>query len=402
MKFNYQARTSGGEIRVGSVEASSKDGALILLQKNGLFITFLEENSKQPAYAKNIRLFERISKKDIVMLSRQLSVMFRSKIPMIEALNTLEKQTSKGLLKEKLQGIVKEVEGGKPLSEAMSKYPKVFSTFYIWMVKAGESSGKLSESFDYLSKHLENDYEFNEKLKGAMAYPMLIIFIIVLVLLLVIFFVVPQMTSVLEGFGEAQLPFATRMIIALPKVLMRWGWIFLVLVFGGLIFGRKYYKTKEGKKNLDKIFLKFIIIGPFLKLIYLARFAENFSTLISAGLPISQSLEIVGNIVNNQTFKDVVFDTREGVRKGETISSVLEQSPKLFPPIFTQMVAIGEKTGNLDEILAEMAEFYQKETDRGVTNLLKVLEPILIIFLGGVVGGMIAAILLPMYQMMAF
>jgi type IV pilus assembly protein PilC len=402
MKFSYQARTSGGEIRVGFVEASSKDGALTLLQKNGLFVTFLEEESKKPAYAQNVRLFERIKKKEIVILSRQLSVMFRSKIPLIEALNTLEKQTSSGLLKEKLQGLVKEVEGGSALSEAMSKYPKVFSSFYVWMVKAGESSGKLSESFEYLAKHLEKEYEFNEKLKGAMAYPLLIVFIIVLVLLLVIFFVIPQMTSVLEGFGDAQLPAATRFIIALPKFLKSWGWIALVFIAGLIIVGRRYYKTAEGKRNMDKYFLKLIVIGPFLKLIYLARFAENFSTLISAGLPISQALEIVGNIVNNQAFKDVVFDTREGVRKGETISYVLEQNPKLFPPIFTQMVAIGEKTGNLDEILSEMADFYQKETDRGVTNLLKVLEPILIIFLGGVVGGMIAAILLPMYQMMSF
>lgn len=402
MKFVYQARTSRGEVRVGSVEASSKDIALNLLQKKDLFVTYLEESSKKPAYAKNIKIFEKISKKDIVMLSRQLSVMFKSKISLIEALGILEKQVEKTILREKIRGLIEEVEGGKTLSDAMSKYPKVFSSFYIWMVRSGESSGRLAESFEYLFEHLEKEYEFNSKIKGAMTYPALIIAVMVLVLLLVIFFVVPQMTVVLGEMGDAELPLVTRFIIALPNFLIRWGWIFLVILFGAFFIGRRYYKTEEGKRSLDKLSLRIPIVGPFLRLIYLARFAENFSTLISAGLPISQALEISENIVSNQAFKDVISETKGAVRKGESISSVLEDNPRNFPPIFTQMVSIGEKTGNLDELLKEMAEFYQKETDRGIDGLLKVLEPVLIIFLGVIVGGMIAAILLPMYQVMSF
>lgn len=401
MKFNYQARTKKGQVQTGIVEASSRGAAIALLQKRGLYVTVLEEEAKPPIYARRIKIFERISKKDIVLFSRQISIMFKSKIPLVETLQILADQTKSPDFKEKILELSEEVEGGTAFSGALSRYPKIFSPFYISMVKAGEASGKLSESLEYLSEHLEREYHLTARIRGAMAYPSLILLFALLVLSLMIFFVFPRFTEVLEVTGQ-ELPAITIMILGLGDFLKKWGLVLIGATLALIIFLFRYYKTKEGKKFFDGVFLKLPILGPFLKMIYLSRFAENLSTLISGGLPIAQSLEITGEIVGNAVYKEIIFKTRDEVRKGEPISSVLGKAPGIFPPLFCQMTLVGEKTGTLDKTLMDVVEFYQKETDRAMESLLSVLEPALIIFLGLIVGGLMISVLMPLYQTISF
>ena len=401
MKYNYQARTTKGEIQSGIVEASSREAAISLLRKYGLYVTILEEVAAPPLYAKKIKIFERVSRSDIVLFSRQLSIMFKSKVPLVEALGVLSAQTQNPELKEKILELSEDVEGGTSFSGALSRHPQIFSSFYIAMVKAGEVSGTLSESLEYLAEHLEREYHLTAKMRGALMYPSLIIFVVFLVLALMIFFVIPHLSEVLIGTGQ-ELPAVTKMVIGLAAFLRNWGWVIVLGIVALILAGFRYYRTKKGKKFFDRIFLKLPIIGPFLKMLYITRFAENLSTLISGGLPIASALQTVGEIVGNTRYKEVIFDARDKVRKGEPISSVLARAPEVFPPVFIQMTLVGEKTGTLDSTLMNIVNFYKKEIDRTIDNLLSILEPALIVILGVIVAGLMLAILVPLYQMIAF
>ena len=400
MKFNYQARTQKGDIQTGTVEAFSREAALALLQKHKLFITFLRKAEVRPFYAKRIKILERISKKDIVTFSRQLSLMFRSKIPLVEALQILAGQSRNLSFREKILTLSEEIKSGTPFSQALARYPKLFSSFYVSMVKSGEVSGTLTESLDYLADHLEREYHLFSKIKGAMIYPALIVVVMLGVLAVMMFFVIPNIALVLTETGQ-ELPFLTKIVIAFSEFFRSWGWILALAFFGFLVLIFRYFKTPAGKKLGDRTILRLPLVGPFLKMIYLSRFAENLSTLISGGLPITQALEITGEIVGNDVYQTIVLHTKDEVSRGERISSVLAQYPEHFPPILTQMVTVGEKTGTLDQSLMSVVDFYRKELEHSTDNLLSILEPVLIVFLGLVVAGLMAAVLLPLYKITA-
>ncbi|MFH1575371.1 MAG: type II secretion system F family protein [Candidatus Nealsonbacteria bacterium] len=401
MKFNYQARSKKGEVQTGTVEASSREAAILLLQKHGLFVTFLEKTGSSPFYTKKIKIFEIISKKEVVNFSRQLALMFKSKIPLIQSLYSIAEQTKNSGFREKILIISKEVEGGARFSQALSFHPKLFSSFYVSMVKAGEASGTLSESLTYLADHLEREYHLNSKIQGAMIYPALIVVVVIGVLVMMMYFVIPNMTKVFTE-TEQDLPMITEIVIAFSNFIRAWGWlVFLFSIGAGIAFVR-YSKTVEGKRIKDRIYLRIPFVGSFLRMIYLSRFAENLSTLISGGIPIAQSLEITAEIVGNDVYQQIVFEIKEEVVRGENMSKVLARHPEAFPPILTQMVAVGEKTGTLGESLMSVVDFYRKEVERSIDTLLSILEPVMVIFLGGMVAGLMGSILLPLYQMSSF
>ena len=232
-------------------------------------------------------------------------------------------------------------------------------------------------------------------------YPALIVSVVLIVLALMMFFVIPHLTQVLEE-TEQELPAVTKMVINLTDLFRKWGWVFILIFISLIISAFRYYKTKAGKNFFDKFFLKLPMINQILRMVYLSRFAENLSTLISGGLPITQSLEITGNIVGNSVYQKIILRARDEVRRGEPISQVLSRFPEVFPPVFTQMTLVGERTGTLDRALMNLVNFYQKETDTLIETLLGLLEPLLIVFLGVVVGGLMAAILLPLYRVASF
>jgi len=396
MKFNYQARTKEGDIQTGVVEASSEETAISLLQKHGLFVTYLKE-FKPPFYAKRVKLFRGISAKDLVLFSRQLSIMFTSKVTLVEALKVLASQTENLDLQEKILNLIEEVEGGSSFSKALSKHQDIFSPFYVAMVRAGEASGKMAESLNYLADHLEREYHLASRTKGALLYPSLVVFVIVLVMVLMIYFVIPSLKEVIMS-TEAQIPKVTLVVISASEFLRRFGLFILLGVFILLISIFRYYRTEQGKDFFDKIFLKLPLFSPLLKIIYISRFAENLSTLISGGLLITQALELSANVVGSSIYKNAILSITNEVRKGVPTSAVMALYPQIFPPIFIQMTLIGEKTGTLDTTLMSIASFYQREVERSIENLLSILEPALIIFLGAVVGGMMLSILMPLYS----
>jgi len=396
MKFNYQARTQEGQIQTGVVEASSREAALTLLQKYGLYVTLLEV-SKVPFYAKRIEISQRISRKDVVVFSRQLAIMFKSNVPVVEALQTLSNQTKNQNFKEKILKISEKVEGGTSLSVSLSSYPKIFSPFYTNMVKSGEVSGKLSEVLGYLADHLEREYNFYSKAMGAMIYPVFVFFVFLTILTLMVVFVVPQLSQVLEATGK-EVPRITKMAMGLSGFLKRWWWVFILFFLGLGIFVFKFSRTKEGKKIVDKLSLKLPLLGEFFKKIYLSRLAENLSTLISSGLPIVRALEITGEIIGNDVYKTIILKTQEGVKRGEPMSSVLLRYQEFFPPLFIQMTVVGERTGQLGAALMNIVNFYQSDVERTLDSFVSLLEPILIIGLGVIVAGLVMAFLLPIYR----
>jgi type IV pilus assembly protein PilC len=396
MKLNYQARTRMGEIQSGVVEASDKEAASLVLKNHGLFVTTLEEMDV-PVYAKKINIFERVTKKDVVMFSRQLSIMLKSNVALIESFRTIARQARNSNFREKILNIAEQIEGGSTLSKALSLYPKVFSAFYINMVKSGEASGRLSDVFVYLANYLEKEHEFRAKMQTAMIYPVFIICVFIGIAVVMFIYVLPQLIGVLKESGQ-ELPLFTRILIAVSEFAKNWWWTLILGLIASAIVFFKVLRSKDGKIFFDRMLLNIPLINSFLKKFYLSRFALNLSTLVAGGLPIAQALEITGEVVGNNVYRDAIFETRDGVKRGETISSILERYPDIISPLFYQMTVVGEKTGSMDTSLLNVVEFYEGEVDRALDGFVKLLEPIIIIFLGIGVAIFVIGILLPLYS----
>ena len=384
----------------GFVESSSKEAALDILKGYGLYVTGIDLADKSSVLSKEIKFFEKVSAVDLVMFSRQLAVMFKSGVPLSEALEALASQIKKAKFREKITMIAQDVEGGTAFSKALSRFPGVFSNFYVSVVRAGEVSGTLNKSLTYLADHLEREYNLYSRIKGAMIYPALIITAVFGVFILITVFIIPQLVSVLEGSG-AEPPFITLMAIALSYFMRKWWWIIILILIGGGVGIWQYRKTPTGKKFFDTIVLKIPWVNVFLKKLYLARFSENLSTLVSGGLPIGQALEVSGNVVGNWVYQRIIFEARDKVLKGQSISAVFASYPEIFTPLFYQMCMVGERTGHLVKTILTVADFYEEEINRVADNLVNILEPVLIVVLGGMVGLLMADVILPLYQISA-
>ena len=397
MKFYYRARTKEGKIQSGTIEAFSKKGALDVLEKYGFYVTSLKEAGRGTFFQQRIFL-KKPSIKDITIFTRQLSVMLKSAIPPVEALRTQVSQVENPEFREAILKIAEMVETGSSLSQAFSFYPKIFNTFYVSCIKSGEASGKVADSLNYLAEHLESEYELQSKIRGAMLYPLMVVIVALGVCFLIIFFIIPRLIDVLENLAE-ELPLSTRAMISFSNFFRAGGWILILIFFAGLFFIFQYFRrSKEGRDFWDKTSLKMPLFGDFYKKIHLTRFAENLSVLIAAGLPITQALKITADVIDNTFYKKIIEKTKERVARGETISSVLSKYPEQVPSFLTQMVSTGEKTGRLENTLMDVVNFYKGDIDRFVNNLSKILEPMLMLFLGGVVGILVISIFIPLFQ----
>jgi len=397
MKFKYWARSKDGKFESGVIEASSRGAALEVLKSSQLFVTGLEETESVPFWARDIRLFEKITAVDLVMFSRQLSVMFSSGVPLAEALTALGNQSKKKKFKDKILKLAKNIEGGTNFSKALSDFPEVFSDFYISVVRSGEVSGTLGKSLVYLADHLERQHNLRSKLQGAMVYPTLVVTVMMGVFVLITVFIIPQLVGILEG-SEVDPPAITMAAIALSNFIRDYWWAILLFLVGlgmSVVF---YIRTKEGKRNFDKACLSIPWVGLFLKKIYLARFAENLSTLITGGLPISQALEVAGRIVGNSIYQEVIVEAKDKVIKGESITNVFSQYPEIFTSLFCQMSLTGEKTGNIDKTLMTVANFYEEEISRITDNMTSIIEPVMIVILAVMVGLLMGSVVIPLYQ----
>jgi len=397
MKFNYQARTKEGAIQTGSVEASDKTSAVETLQRYGLVVVYLEEVSAIPFYARSLKIFQKIKVKELTLFYRQLAILFESDVSPLDSLKILGEQISNPIFKDVIFQIESDVRGGEPLSQAMEKHPKVFQSFYVNVVKAGEASGNLHEVLRYLADHAEREYNLNSKVKGAFTYPAVILVLFVIVGTVMMIFVVPQMAAMLEELGQ-KLPFTTRVLIGTSKILKSWIWLAILVVVGLIVAIKKFIETPKGKLAFDKFKLKIPVFNNLFKKIYLSRFSENLKTLLKGGISILKALDITSSVIGNKVYENIIQEARERVRVGETISSAFSKYPKEIFPLVTQMVAVGEKTAQLDNILEKVALFYQQDVDRTVDNMTQLIEPIMILILGGGVGFLVSSILMPIYN----
>ncbi len=400
MKFKYRAKSENGETVEDFIEADSEGGALLKLQQRGLYVMEIKKESP-PFYKRELEIknpFGGISDTDLLMFTRQLSVMLDSRVGIIESLRILSKQIENEKMKEIVVDIADKVEEGDPFSKALQRHRQVFSEFFIGVIESGEASGSLPKSLEYLEEHIERNSRFKKKLTGALIYPLFIIFVFSFVVAFLLFFVIPDLVEIVEDF-DAELPFITRAMIGTSEFMIDWGPVILIVLAVLIFLFIRFKRTEKGKALFDEFILKLPVFGKFFKKVYLTYFSESMATLISSGLDVVKALEVTEGIVGNETYREIVSETRQGVKEGKEISSCLQRHPQYFSPLVTRMIIVGEKTGKMERILNSIVSFYRDEIERSMENYVKIAEPVLIIMLGLVVGGLVASILLPIFNL---
>lgn len=395
--FEYKARTAEGEVRDGLVTASSEEAALDALQQNKLTVIAVREAAPPSFLERNILFGTRVRHKDVVIFSRQLATLFEARIPVVEALKTLMGEAEKPALKQVIAEILDDVAGGMSLSQAMGKHPQAFSSFYVNLVRSGEESGKLQEIFTYLADYMERSYYLTSKARNSMIYPafVLLAFTGVLVVMLVVVF--PRLISIFEETGQ-EVPVYTQAIIFVSLFLRRWGILLLLALAGGGVALWRWGQTPAGKLFFHRLQVSVPIIGELYRKLFMARLTDNLQTLIMGGIPIIRALSITGDVVGNVVYQQAVERAIESVKAGSTISAAFAETPEI-PQLVTQMVRIGEQSGRLDFILGSIAKFYRREVDSVLENIVALIEPALIIFLGVGIGALVASVLVPLYNL---
>jgi len=394
--YNFQAKNAEGEIVSGVVEADTEASALSLVAEEGyqpLSITPRKINILQM----NLDFLQRVKPKDVVIMSRQLAVMVDASLPLVQALRILVKQTVNPKLKNIVSEIADEVEGGQRLSYALKQYPKIFSNFYVSIIKSGETSGQLADVLNYLADQLEKDYDLRSKIKGAMIYPAFIMSGLLVVGFLMMIYVVPQMTDILKETG-GQLPLSTRILTGTSDWLVDYWWLAITLVVGSVVGFRFALRIPEVRYGFDWVKLKLPVFGKLAQRIYVVRISQSLGTLSAGKVPLADSLEIIKGIVGNQVYATLIEETILEVKDGNSIATVFAKSP-VIPEMLSQMLIVGEETGRIDTILERITDFYTREIDNLVANLVTLIEPIVMILMGIAVGVMVAAIILPIYTL---
>jgi len=392
--FRYKAVNKSNKTVTGLVEADSENLAVELLKDKGLKISYLEEGKKGSSMS---FVIGGIKSKDVVIFSRQFSVLISANVSLVQALNLLVEQTENLKFKMIISEIADDVDEGERLSDALAKRPKAFSNFYVNVVRSGETSGKLDEVLNYLADELEKDYDMQAKIKGAMIYPVFVFVGLLVVGIIMMIFVVPKLTAIITESG-GELPMPTKMLIAVSDFFVNFWWL-VILILVGLVGGMKTaMKLPETKKYIDALALKLPVFGPLLQKIYIVRFTRSLQTLLIGGVNITKALDIVAKVVSNDVYKKLIQRTKKEIEDGNSIATAFLES-KEIPLMVSQMMSIGEKTGKLDFVLEKITDFYSREVDNMVANLMTLMEPIIMVVMGVSVGLMVAAIIVPMYDM---
>lgn len=396
MKFKYQARDNQGQPVQGEVKAMDRLSAERLLTEAGLVIVSLDSVS-EAAWIENLSFGTGVSNKDLVLFSRQLATLVAAQMPIVRALRILESQVASKRFAQVLQELAVSVENGESLSGALAKKPDIFGGIYISLVKSGELSGTLNKSLLYLADQLEKDYQLRSKVRSALVYPSFVIGTLILVALLMFKFVLPRLTSLLEEQG-GDLPLASKVVISATAFINVYWWlliIVMVLIAVGIRFG---LRTPEGRAIWDLLKIKLPVMKPIFERLYLARFARNLSTLIAGGIPIIQAVQSIAEIVGNVHYRDSLSQAATQIAAGKSVSEAISYHEE-FPSIVSQMIRVGEESGQLDDILDKLARFYEKEVEEKVASLTTLIEPIIMIVLGLGVAVLVAGILLPIYNL---
>jgi type IV pilus assembly protein PilC len=389
--FTYTARAFNGDLRTATIDASSRDDVIAQLRKQRLSVVKIDQDATKKIGRGAIKT------RDVVIFTRQFSTMINSGLPLVQALTILAEQTDNKALAEVTRKVVFDVESGNTVADALSKHPRAFTNLYVNMVAAGEAGGILDTILLRLATFLEKNDALVRKVKGAMIYPAVIMSVAAIAVMTLLIFVIPVFAGMFASAGQA-LPLPTRIVIGASGFLKAYWWVIGAVIIGGGYFFKKYYASPGGKLVIDRAMLHFPVLGDVLRKSAVSRFTRTLGTLISSGVSILEGLEITAKTAGNRVIQDAIMQSRSSIAGGDTIAQPLQKS-KVFPPMVISMIAVGEQTGGLDEMLSKIADFYDEEVDAAVSNLLSLLEPIMIVFLGVVVGGMVVAMYLPIFDM---
>lgn len=395
--YLYKARDQMGKAYSGQIEADSRSAAVEKLRQTGFLVTGLEEKAQSPTVRESFAALGGITSKDLAVFCRQFATMIGAGLPLLKCLSILVEQSSKAKLRKALEEAKREVEGGSSLSAALDQHTAIFPPLMIAMIKAGETGGILDETLNRLAEHFEDDYELKEKIKNASTYPVIVLCIAVAVIVIMMAFVLPTFQSMLSTLG-VELPVATKILMAVSGFMQNYIVVIVILLVLAAIGAVRYVRTPGGKRQYDRfILMKMPIIRGVILKIGTARLCRTLGTLVQSGVPIMQAIEVSEATTGNSVIVDALDRARDSIREGAGLAKPLAATG-IFSPMVTQMIAVGEETGALDVMLKRVAEFYEKEVKHTVANLSAMLEPVLVVFLGLVVGSMIISILLPLLK----
>lgn len=396
MEYIYKARTKDGKLETGTIEAYSQEAAAALLQKYNVFVTSLEEKKSKGSLLMKMELSRRVSKKDLAIFFRQLSLLLESRVPVVQSLFSLASETRKISFKETILNVSSLVEEGIPLSEALARHPKVFSPFYINLVRSGEASGKISGALYSVSEHLERESDIIAQVRQATIYPLFVLAVVFIVMVVIVARLIPRISDLIKE-TNVEPPLFTVIILSFYGFLEAYWWLLLVILMLGIVLLVYYVNTSEGRKRYDKISLKIPLLRDFLREVFLVRFCSNISTLVLAGISLNRALRITEDTVNNSVYKGLINDIEKRVSEGEKMSSAMSKHGQYFPLFVVQMVKVGEETGRLDKVLQDTVVFYQKDIKRTVDLFATLLEPIIIIILGIFIALLAVSVIFAIY-----
>lgn len=397
--FAFSGRTRAGESISGERQAESLEAAVASLRREQILITRIDPVKAKSSGKGLPKPGGKVPAKSLAIFTRQFSVMIDAGLPLVQCLDILGRQEPNKKFASTILKVREDVESGMTLADAMRKHPKSFDGLFTNMIQAGEAGGILDTILKRLATYIEKNVKLIAQVKSAMIYPVAVMVIAAVVVAVILWKVIPTFAQMFAGLG-AQLPMPTRVVIAMSNGLITYGPV-LILGLGALVFAvRMYYGTNQGRHLIDGLLLKAPILGIILRKVAVARFCRTLSTLISSGVPLLDGLEITARTAGNAIIEDAIMETRASIERGETVSKPLQET-KVFPPMVTQMIGVGEATGALDMMLSKIADFYEDEVDTAVAGLLTLLEPIMISFLGVIVGGIVISMYLPIFDLIS-
>jgi type IV pilus assembly protein PilC len=394
--FEWKGRDRAGRAQSGVLVADNKEAVLAVLRRQQVVPLTVKEKGKEIAVP---RLRGRVDDKSLAVFTRQFSVMIDAGLPLVQCLQILGEQQENKVFQRIILQVREDVEAGSSLANALGKHPLAFNDLYVNMVAAGEAGGILDTILQRLATYIEKAARLKAQVKGAMIYPAAVITIAVVVVYIILWKVIPVFASLFTSLG-AQLPLPTRIVIALSKFIGRFWWLIGIMVVGALFAVRSYYRTEKGRFAIDSMLLKVPILGAVLRKIAVARFCRTLGTLLAAGVPVLESLDITARTSGNAVIEQAITEVRRRVEEGKTMAEPLGAT-KQFPAMVVQMISVGETTGAIDTMLAKIAEFYEDEVDLAVAGMMKLIEPIMIAFLGVVIGGIVISMYLPMFDLIS-
>ncbi len=394
--FEWKGRTRAGQTQEGVLLADTRDAAVAVLRRQQIQVTNIRERGRE--FKLIPRMPMNVSRKRIAIFTRQFSVMLDAGLPLVQCLEILGNQEENKAFASMINDVRSDVESGAAIADAMRKHPKAFDNLFVNMVAAGEAGGILDVILQRLSMYIEKEVKLNSQVKSALIYPVAVIVIAAGVVFIILWKVIPVFAQLFSGLG-GEMPLLTRIVIGASNFVARY-FIFIFIVLGaGIVAIQRYHKTYRGRRVIDGIMLRVPIVGMLLRKIAVARFCRTLATLTASGVPILDGLEITAKTAGNAIIEDAIMAVRKSVEEGRTISEPLAET-KVFPPMVVQMINVGEQTGALDQMLSKIADFYEDEVDNAVGGLMKLIEPLMITVLGGVIGTIVAAMYLPLYSIL--